>query len=407
MNEILTVPLTVRLVAVFIFGAFAGAAANWAIYRLAWFARPISPWSPPAPAAPRRRWSDRLPILGWMGLRRESFLHGRGFWLRPMLIEILMGGGLAALYWWETVAPGLLPRGGLLPDAVLHAEFAVHALLITLMLAASLIDADEMIIPDEITVGGTLVALLLAAAWPQSLLPNPIAGPGFLELSSPDAWPDWLAGGRVGALAIGLGCWWLWCVAIMPRSWYPRHGWLRAVRLCCARLTRERATYRILRMAAFGSLAVLLVWYRAGTNWEGLLSALVGMAAGGGLIWLVRVIGAAALGREAMGFGDVTLMAMIGAFLGWQPCLVIFFLAPVAGLVVGLLRLLLLRDREIPYGPFLCLAALFVIVFWNAVWTWSQGIFAMGWLVPVVMLFCLLLMAVMLTVWRLLLSLLR
>ena len=82
------------------------------------------------------------------------------------------------------------------------------------------------------------------------------------------------------------------------------------------------------------------------------------MAGAGGLVWAVRIIGAIVLRREAMGFGDVTLMAMIGAFLGWQPCLVIFFLAPFAGLVVGVLRLILFRDREIPYGPFLCLAAL-------------------------------------------------
>ena len=176
------------------------------------------------------------------------------------------------------------------------------------------------------------------------------------------------------------------------------------MQLSCARLIRDRTTYRILRMAVFGSVVVLLVWFRGGPGWDGLLSALVGMAAGGGLIWLVRIIGTAALGREAMGFGDVTLMAMIGAFLGWQPCLVIFFLAPVAGLVVGVLRLLFMRDREIPYGPFLCLATLFVIVGWNGVWGWSQQFFALGWLVPLVMLCCLLLMAAMLAAWRLILA---
>ena len=57
-----------------------------------------------------------------------------------------------------------------------------------------------------------------------------------------------------------------------------------------------------------------------------------------------------------MGFGDVTLMMMVGAFLGWQAGVVIFFLAPFAGLVVGVLQLVLRRDDEIPYGPFLCLA---------------------------------------------------
>ena len=42
-----------------------------------------------------------------------------------------------------------------------------------------------------------------------------------------------------------------------------------------------------------------------------------------------------------MGVGDVTLMGMIGAFLGWQPCLMIFFLAPFFGLLVGVLTILI------------------------------------------------------------------
>ena len=139
----------------------------------------------------------------------------------------------------------------------------------------------------------------------------------------------------------------------------------------------------------------------------GVARALVGMAAGGGLIWLVRVIASAALHREAMGFGDVTLMAMIGAFLGWQPCVIIFFLAPLAGVVVGVLRLVFCRDKEIPYGPFLCLAAAFVVVYWSPVWTWAAPIFALGWLVPAAILCCLVLMGMMLGAWRCVLGLIR
>ena len=47
---------------------------------------------------------------------------------------------------------------------------------------------------------------------------------------------------------------------------------------------------------------------------------------GGGIVWAVRIIASQALGVEAMGFGDVTLMCMIGAFVGWQPALLIFCL---------------------------------------------------------------------------------
>jgi len=336
-----------------------------------------------------------------------------------MLLELFTGLGLATLYWWEIGRGSLLPAEVLQPYssdllAILHLEFVAHTILLVLMLTASMIDVDEMIIPDAITVPGTLIGLLLAAAWPWSLLPDVLLLPGrqpdlgFLQLASPRDWPSILNGApRNSSLFLGLACWWLWCIAIMTRTWYSRHGWWRAMQLLMARLVREPSTYRILRMAIMGSLAVIIVWYRSGQGWQGLLSALVGMAASGGSIWLVRIIGAVTLRREAMGFGDVTLMAMIGAFLGWQSSLIIFFLAPLAGLVVGVLRLILFCDREIPYGPFLCLASLFLIVRWDSLWQWTLPVFDLGWLVPVVMLVCFVLMAAMLGLWRLILIAIR
>ena len=139
-----------------------------------------------------------------------------------------------------------------------------------------------------------------------------------------------------------------------------------------------------------------MFWHHGGPHWAGLLTALVGMAVGGGIVWAVRIIGSAAMKREAMGFGDVTLMAMIGAFLGWQASLIIFFLAPFAALVVGLLRLILFRDHEIPYGPFLCLAALVVILCWDTMWAATQLYFAPGWLVPLLLVLCAALMPLLL-----------
>jgi len=66
---------------------------------------------------------------------------------------------------------------------------------------------------------------------------------------------------------------------------------------------------------------------------------------------------------ESMGGGDVKLLAMIGAFLGWQYALFTFFLAPFTGLIFGLVNLLTKKDHTIPYGPFLSLAAV-VSIFW-------------------------------------------
>jgi prepilin signal peptidase PulO-like enzyme (type II secretory pathway) len=336
-----------------------------------------------------------------------------------MFIELLAGVGLAALYWWEVELQALLPEPLHVPVglpagaamihtlATLHLVYISNALLIGFMIVASLIDVDERLIPDEVTVPGTLLGLLLAAVAPWSLLPvmfrEAIPGLGFgpahlrfLTFTSTQAWPWPTELNRmpdVRSLAIGLACVWLWCIGLMPRSWYSRHGWRRAWGLMWARLRRDRLTRWSLAVGVATSVGVAMVWQISGSRWEALLSALIGMATGGGLIWSVRVIGKAVLGREAMGFGDVTLTAMIGAFLGWQACLVVFFLAPIAGAAIGIAQLLARRKNEIRYGPFLCLAALVAIVRWAMIWESLGAVFALGWLVPATMGACILLIA--------------
>lgn len=415
MNFFLDILLAVGLAIV---GAAIGGIVNLAVYRLAWRQRSFSPWSAPLDMAPPRKGSDRIPILGWFGLRRESPLHGRGFWIRPMLVEVVTAAGLVGLYWWEVEQLGLIrPMTVPPPERVLLGMFAVHAFLFSLMLAGSLIDADEKTIPDGITVPGTLVALILAAAFPWGLLPDVeraamsegIAALNtwhFLQLSSPNLWPPSLDGFPDWAsLAVGLGCWWGWCFALMPRTWYSRHGWCRAFGLSLARLRREPATYRAAAMGVVGTLVIAGVWRAGGEawgkdSWEGLLTALVGMAAGGGIIWAVRIIATAMLHKEAMGFGDVTLMAMIGAFLGWQSCLIIFFLAPFAGVLIGIFSLAIHREPEIPYGPFLCMAASVVILGWSAVWLHGETYFALPGILLAVIGIGLVLMAGLLWMWR-------
>jgi leader peptidase (prepilin peptidase)/N-methyltransferase len=113
-------------------------------------------------------------------------------------------------------------------------------------------------------------------------------------------------------------------------------------------------------------------------HWHGFLVSLAGLAVGGGIVWAVRVLGAWVLKREAMGFGDVVLMAMIGSVLGWQPVVVVFFLAPVPAIAAALLSLLLRRRDEIPYGPWLSLAALILLLAWPGIWPFAKRIFDLG-----------------------------
>jgi len=411
-NQLLALPLEVRLASLFVIGTLFGSFINWGIYALAWCPRPISPWQRPNPEAPRRSWFDFVPVLGWLGLAREAKLHGRGFWLRPLLLELASGLGLAALYHWEIsgqLAPPLVPPFAVpflvIPPttAMLHQQFACHALIIALMLVATFIDFDEKTIPDAITIPGTLLGLVLAAVWPDALLPvvrlfprPPQYGP--LLFTSTDEWPPWLDGWCGAALGVMIFC--LWCAALIPALATLRRGWLKGAQLYFASIARDSAWWKMLLLAAVGSAAILFVWNQGGPRWQSLLTALVGLAGGGGLIWAVRIVGEIALRKEAMGFGDVTLMAMIGAFLGWQACLVIFFLSPFAALLIAVTQWALTGRRDIAFGPYLCLAALFVIVKWAAIWTELAPLFALGWLVPGVFAVCLVLMLGLLMLWR-------
>jgi prepilin signal peptidase PulO-like enzyme (type II secretory pathway) len=398
----LQIPLPGRLAIIALIGVAAGSLANLAAWRLACEPRGMSPWWPPAPG---RRWSDRWPLVGWWMLRREAPRYGRGFWLRPLLVEVFCGGCFAGLYAWETLRGELLqpalplpPPGALVSSDVLwivHLNWLAHLLLGWLMLVASLIDLDEKTIPDTLTVPGTLLALLLAAWCPWSLLPGAsYQFPetqglllGFVHLASPREWPGGLdAAPAAGGLLLALACWWGWCFALLPRKWRMRRGLAVAWQVFWRRLVRDRLTPWWGLLALVGSLAIGVAWRRgAGAGWSGLLSALVGLAAAGGLVWAVRLVGSAAMRREAMGFGDVTLMAMQGAFLGWQAALLVFFLAPLAAVAAGILQRLCSADDELPYGPFLCLAAVAVVVYWGRLWPEAQGYFALGWLVPAVL----------------------
>jgi len=103
-----------------------------------------------------------------------------------------------------------------------------------------------------------------------------------------------------------------------------------------------------------------------------LRDSLSGLILGGVLIYLIASIGTIIfrkklekIGQEsAMGGGDIKYMAMIGAFLGWQGAIFVFFLAPFFGSFVGIMEKLRKRADIIPYGPYLSAATL-VVILWG------------------------------------------
>jgi len=119
----------------------------------------------------------------------------------------------------------------------------------------------------------------------------------------------------------------------------------------------------------------------------GLTDAFIGTVLGGGILWAVAWSYERATGTEGMGFGDVKLLAMIGAFLGWQAIPMVLVIASVVGSVAGLLAIFTpaglarmrrvqrrlgpgaavpylrraARTTAIPFGPFLALGALVLL----------------------------------------------
>ena len=90
--------------------------------------------------------------------------------------------------------------------------------------------------------------------------------------------------------------------------------------------------------------------------------SVIGLLVGGGLLYATGMMGEFLFKKEAMGGGDIKLLAMAGSILGWKLVVVTFFLAPFLALIPGLAVLLWKRTHVIPYGPFLSLglvAALF------------------------------------------------
>jgi leader peptidase (prepilin peptidase)/N-methyltransferase len=109
-------------------------------------------------------------------------------------------------------------------------------------------------------------------------------------------------------------------------------------------------------------------------NLKPMFNSFLGIIIGGGIIYLTGFLFDLVYFKmlkkppiqgetESMGGGDVKLLAMIGAFLGWQKALLTFFIAPFFGAIIGVINLIIKKDHTLPYGPFLALAAV-ISMFW-------------------------------------------
>lgn len=341
------IPPWLMLPFLFLIGCCIGSFVNVCVHRIPQHERLFDQlrglWSPPSRCPkclkpiPSR---DNIPIFGWLMLGGRCRNCRLRISIRYPLVELANGLLFVLVYLTEvpfeygaSVEQGSLftplgPQYATEWSAVFHlnVRFLYHMVLFEALLVASLIDYDLKIIPDGSTVPAMVIGVVAAGVF------------GNLYLV-----PVWF---QDPSLAKQMA-------QLLPDG-FP-----------------------------FISMSTIVpTWTSEFPRLHGLAVSAAGFVVGGGMTWSVRLVGQWILRREAMGFGDVILMALIGSFVGWQVSVIIFLMAPLCALLGIVGSFFYRRAREIPYGPFLSLSTLLVVVFFRQIWPFWERIFSTGMMVP-------------------------
>ena len=315
---------------------------------------------------------------------------------------------VAGIVWWEVICEGLLPQNVVHTTEnppVLFIRAWGHSIFFWFLAAAAWVDIRYRVIPDVITTPGVACGLIALAIFPEILLPVPVITER--SFAAATLTEDFLVAwgplnmskaidSSVQHLATTITLFVLWW-AICTARWTPENK--EVSKDLGQKMSQWFSEPRNL-VLVFGIAVLSIVNWLGGVRLAALESGMIGLAVSAGIVWFTRAGASLALGREAMGMGDVTLMAMVGIWLGWQPAVLIFFLATFIGLVHGLFQLVMHRENELPFGPSLCLAAVLVTLFWQFVWGWASVLFDDVVQLGTVLGLVVLLTAVTLFLWR-------
>lgn len=379
------------LVFVFCFGAAVGSFINVVNYRLPAGMSILTPPSRcPHCGAKLRFFRENLPILGWFFLRgRCRYCKAR---ISPeyMIVEVFMALVFAGFYvlaymvepgagWWgEVLTPWWYWNG------FEHSfpAYYVWTFLLAGLFAMTVIDARTFTIPLPVPVFVTATAFVLYAL--QAMLP--------LSGRSGMNWPivtvDWPGaaitfGGMAGVVSSLL----LLRLGRLRYSFADYHEYVQE-----NEVLGDYPHARREMLVELTFIAPILIGLAAGyligqlitpdgpppVFVQALGATFAGYLCGGGLVWAVRILATLAVGREAMGIGDVHLLAAVGAALGWVAPIFVFFIAPFSGLLWKALSIPLSKGPlklkgELPYGPHLAVATVVAILCWPGIqWAWDQ-----------------------------------
>jgi leader peptidase (prepilin peptidase)/N-methyltransferase len=374
---------------VFTFGACIGSFLNVLVYRLPNGISLISPASHCPNCQTPLAWYDNIPVLGWIFLRGKCRYCKKPISPVYPIVETV-NGLLFAFYYYMFFVKAMGP-----PGKMDWPIYGLYMVLISGLLAASLIDAELFIIPAGIPWWIAALGVLVHATTDTPQSAGSLIEPPFAVALS--------AGTTLGLIISIL----LLQLKILPLS-FPQSDLLEVERAELekkakkakeageeepeipaefppAKVRQEIRKEMLFLMPpmALGGIFVLLYVYSpairnlcvaaAHITWLNAgLGAILGGLFGGFIVWLFRILGSYALGKEAMGLGDVHLMVGIGTAMGAGAATVTFFLAPFAAIVTGIYLLIAHSRRQLPLGPYLSLAAAVVMLFYAPIATYLQ-----------------------------------
>ena len=335
-------------------GGMVGSFLNVCIYRLP---RGLSVWKPSRSFCPGCRkgipWWRNIPVFSWLILRARCPDCGCAIAPRYLVVEVLT----AVLFGW--IAWGF---GAGLDQASLLLVCA-YSTLASLLLVATFVDLEHFIIPDEVSLGGVALGLIWSTVVPSMHAEASVLGGGIA--------------GLIGAVS-GYGI--LWLVVEGGRMAFGRRRlrfvipaqveWVRSGEEACLKVDGESMEWGEFFFRGTESLQMRAVdgdcdGVKLGEGlWKWSLNSLQAGAQKFDLNLISRISGRIVelvIPREVMGFGDVKLLAAIGAFLGWRGVLFALFAGATIGSVVGVVGALMARrewSARIPFGPYLALGAM-------------------------------------------------
>ncbi len=317
---------------IFAFGALIGSFLNVCIVRMPQEKSIVFPGSHCVKCQKPIAWFDNIPLISWIVLRGKCRHCQSSISARYWFVELLTALIFLGMWRYFGGADILFP----------------YLFMVCCFIVATFVDFEHRIIPDEVSVGGMFAGIFLSGVFPK------LHAHRFEDLA---------LGGLISGVLV-LAC--LFFMLIYP--------------IFCKHLmedydVKEDRPFKLLVATGLALFSAIYFWgSHLPASWQphalSVASSLIGFIIGGGVVYLMGLIGDIVFRKESMGGGDVKLMAMVGAFLGWKMAVLAFFIAPFFGAVWGIAEKIRTKESLIAYGPFLVMGSLVSLFFGDQIIHW-------------------------------------